>query len=224
MGIERPPVGSVRGPSVATAAAPVPLPTWRALWQRNDHLVLYAQRTPWVAGMGVHWGPGGPGLVLMQNGNRAVTAVETTFPAKEGWQPWYDQPDGRPAGSVYTEHLYFIAPASITTTMAPTKASDLSTWAAFGAVNTAKTAHDRALGPDPSGRATQYGPPSFGIRVLVDRADRVVGLVGLWTAHDRQAWHPWFDQARDRPIEDPLLGSVYSQHLWLVDPRSLRAS
>ena len=222
-GVYRPPAGHRVGQPLATAGDLAGLPSWASLVHLNGYLVSYSRLTPWVANMGVHWGHRGPGLVLMQNRDHQVTATETAFPAGAGWHPWYDQPQGRPAGPIYSEHLYFVAPTAITPTMSPTLTSDVASWQAFGRVNGAKMAQYRVVGPDPTGRATQYGPSSSGIRVLVDGQGHVVGLVGAWPSSSPQGWRPWFDQPQGRPIQDPVLGSVYTQHLWLVDPRSLPA-
>lgn len=223
-GVYQPPPGHRLGAPLAAATDLATLPAWSTLEHLNGYLVSYTHLTPWVASMGVHWGHRGPGLVLMQNENRQVTALETAFPAGAGWHPWYDQPQGKPAGTIYSEHLYFLRPSAITTTMAAHLPADLTSWQAFSAVNAARTAPYKVIGPDPGGRASQRGPAGAGIRVLVDAAAHVVGFVGAWPSNSPQGWRPWFDQRQGAPIQDPVLGSVYTQHLWLVDPRSLPAS
>lgn len=221
MGVYRPPVGHRTGTPLSNPGALSALPAWSTLVHYNGYLVSYVRLTPWVANMGMHYGHKGPSLILMQNRSHEVVAAETGFPASKGWEPWYDQPRGRPAHTIYSEHLYFVAPAEITPTMSATLASDLTSYAGFGAVNQAKTRSYADLGPDPSGRATMEGPPGFGIRVLVSKSGPVVGLVAAWPSDDPQGWRPWFDQPQGKPITDPKLGSIYTQHLWLVDPRSL---
>lgn len=223
-GLYQPPPGHRLGQPLAVPTDLAALPAWSTLKHLNGYLVSYTHLTPWVANMGVHWGHRGPGLVLLQNENHQVTALETGFPAHAGWHPWYDQPQGKPAGAIYSEHLYFLNPSAITPTMTVHLPADLTSWQAFSAVNAAKSTHYKAIGRDPSGRATQYGPAGAGIRVLVDASSHVVGFVGAWPSSSPQGWRPWFDQKQGAPVQDPVLGSVYTQHLWLVDPRSLTAS
>jgi hypothetical protein len=218
------PAGHVTGQPLSTASTLATLPAWSMLEHYNGYLVSYAHLTPWVASMGVHWGHRGPSLVVMQNRNHQVTAVETAFPAGAGWHSWYDQPQGKPAGTIYSEHLYFVPPGAITQTMPKNQPTDLTRWQAFARVNAPRLAAYGPVGPDPTARAMQYGPKGPAIRVLVDKASHVVGFVGAWSSNSPQGWRPWFDQRQGAPIQDPVLGSVYTQHLWLVDPRSLATS
>lgn len=221
MGVYHPPAGHRTGAPLSTPSSLSDLPAWSSLVHYNGSMVSDVRLTPWVANMGYHYGHKGPGLILMRNNSNEVVAAETGFPASKGWEPWYDQPQGKPADTIYSEHLYFVAPASITPTMSNATTADLSAWSDFQSVNANKTASYTEIGPDPGGRAMQEGPPGFGIRVLVTKTDTVAGLVAAWPSNDPQGWRPWFDQPQGKPITDPTLGSVYTQHLWLVDPRSL---
>jgi hypothetical protein len=224
MGVYRAPSGHTVGQPLGTAGNLGTLPAFSTLEHYNGYLVSYSRLSPWVAGMGVHWGHRGPALIVMQNQDGDVTGAEASFPAAQGWHAWFDQPQGKPADTVYSQHLFFTDPASITRTMARSAPSDLGGWSSFRATNAARTIQYRPIQADPTGRATQYGPPAPGIRVLVDAQGHVVGLMDAWPSNSPQGWRPWFDQPQGRPIRDPVLGSVYTQHLWLVDPRSLATS
>lgn len=221
MGVYHPPSWHRTPTSLRNPESPPRLPMWSTLIRFNGDLVHAGTLSPWVRNMGVHYGHPGPGLNVMVNRSRELVAVEAGFPAFRGWQPWYDQPRDQPAGAIYTEHLYFVAPAAITPTMSKTVRSDLTGYPRFAAVNAVKTQHYTNLGPDPDARAITEGPPGFGLRVLVANNGPVVGLVAVWSSHDPLGWRPWFDQPQGRPLLDPKLGSIYTQHLWLVDPGSL---
>ena len=221
MGVYHPPQGHRTGRPLSRPVSLAHLPLWSRLVPLNGYLVSYVRLTPWVANMGYHYGHKGPGLILMRSRTQEVVGVETGFPASKGWEPWYDQSRGRPAGVIYSEHLYFVPPLEITPTMPANLTADLTRWSNFQAVNRTRTETYTAIGPDPSGRATMEGPKGFGIRVLVAKTGQVVGLLAAWPSSDPQGWRPWFDQPNGKPITDPLLGSVYTQHLWLADPRSL---
>jgi hypothetical protein len=221
MGAFAAPAAHRPGQPLTTQASLATLPNWANLEHYNGYLVSYVRLTPWVANMGYHYGHRGPSLILLQNTDHQVVAAEIGLPASGGWHPWYDQPRGQPAATLYSEHLFFTSPVAITPEMSANTPSDLTSLTAFAAPNRAAAPYLKAIGPDPSGRATQYGPPGRGLRVLVDRGMHVVGLVASWPADLPEGWRPWFDQAQGAPIRDPLLGRVYTQHLWLVDPRSL---
>ncbi|MCL6596153.1 MAG: hypothetical protein K6V73_08070 [Firmicutes bacterium] len=222
-GVYTVPRGHRPGRPLTTTADLATLPALEALKHFNGYLVSYARLGPWVDGMGYHEGHRGPALELLANTHAQAVGAKMDFSPAAGWRPWYDQPRGHPEGGLYTEHLYFISPARIGRAMSPDAASDLTAWSGFAAANRSATALYRDLGPDPGGRARQYGPPGRGLRVLVDAQRHVVGLVALWPADLPEGWRPWFDQPRGAPVRDALLGRVYTQHLWLVDPRSLTA-
>lgn len=222
MGVYTAPANHEMGKPLSSPADLTALPLYTSLQHYNGYLVSYRRITPWVAHMGAHYGHRGPALVLMQNRSGQVTGAQMGFPAANGWHAWYDQPQARPAGTIYSEHLYFVPSTRIGLSEPIPIASDLSSWSRFAQVNAAKTSFYKAVGADPAvATVTQWGPPGPGVRVLVDKASHVVGLMAIWPSRSPEGWRPWFDQAQGSPIHDPILGSVYTQHLWLVDPRSL---
>jgi len=221
MGVYAPLGGHGVGQPLRTASALGHLPSWPMLEHFNGYLLTYVRLSPWVGGMGVHYGHRGPGLVVLRGAADRVVGVEQAFAPAAGWQTWFDQAKGQPAGQVYTEHLFFAPPGAVTPTMSPALPSDLVSWTAFGTVNRAKTQAYQMIGPDPTSKAIEYGPPGPGLRVLLDSARHVVGVLGLWPASSAQGWRPWFDQPQGSPVQDSKLGSVYTQHVWLVDPRSV---
>lgn len=58
------------------------------------------------------------------------------------------------------------------------------------------------------------------ITLLTDSAAQVVGFELVVPA--AAGWAPWFDQPENTPMELPGLGEVYTQHLYLVDPASIK--
>jgi hypothetical protein len=81
---------------------------------------------------------------------------------------------------------------------------------------------------------TKYGPisdfvPNMGIHmgvagphltVLTDNAGMVAGFELVVPAV--AGWAPWFDQPEGQPMELPGQGQVYTQHLYLTPPATIK--
>ncbi|MFZ5815700.1 MAG: hypothetical protein ACOY93_10420 [Bacillota bacterium] len=65
-----------------------------------------------------------------------------------------------------------------------------------------------------------HGAPGPHVTVLVDSAGTVVGFELV--VPSAVGWAPWFDQPENQPMDLPGLGLVYSQHIYLVDPASIK--
>lgn len=88
------------------------------LTQANPALQQYVALSEYVPGMGIHYGPGGPSVILVTDENGAINAFELVSPQEQGWFPWFDQPEGQPTtiegvGDAYTQHLYVVNPEHI---------------------------------------------------------------------------------------------------------------
>lgn len=58
------------------------------------------------------------------------------------------------------------------------------------------------------------------VTMMTDTAGMVTGFELIVPAV--AGWQPWFDQPKEQPMELPGLGQVYTQHLYLVDPASIK--
>lgn len=65
-----------------------------------------------------------------------------------------------------------------------------------------------------------HGVPGPHVTVLTDTAGMVVGFELVVPAV--AGWQPWFDQPKNQPMELPGLGQVYTQHIYLVDPSTIK--
>jgi hypothetical protein len=105
--------------SVVPDQRPETLPlTLDALTAANPALEQYEPISPYVPGMGIHFGVPGPAVVIAASEDGEVNAFEIISPAAAGWYPWFDQPEGEPmeiegVGDVYTQHLYVVDRASV---------------------------------------------------------------------------------------------------------------
>ncbi len=84
----------------------------------NPALEQYVALSPYVPGMGIHYGAQGPAVIVVTAENGDINAFELVSPAEQGWYAWFDQPEGEPTtiegfGEAYTQHLYVIDPARI---------------------------------------------------------------------------------------------------------------
>jgi hypothetical protein len=141
-------------------------------WLNRAH-----QISNFVTGMGYHWATPWPGIVVMTNQAGLVTGVEATFPQILGSYPWFDPPTTEPNAGVAdnSEHLYFVAPSSITPSMTTTT-SDLTSWSTFQSVNTRLSSYVKE--PTPFFGLTVYGPPRGpGVKVLVNSSGTVTGFL-----------------------------------------------
>lgn len=64
------------------------------------------------------------------------------------------------------------------------------------------------------------GVPGPHVTVLTDSAAKVVGFELVTPAV--AGWAPWFDQPENQSFELPGLGQVYTQHIYLVDPNTIK--
>lgn len=64
------------------------------------------------------------------------------------------------------------------------------------------------------------GAPGAHVTVLTDNAGMLVGFELVVPAV--AGWQPWYDQPQNQPSELPGLGQVYTQHLYLVDPSTIK--
>jgi hypothetical protein len=93
--------------------------TWSDLVAANPHIADYVPISEFVPHMGYHYGPAepGPALLVLVGRNGEVFGFEIIQPADQGWQPWFDQPEGEPMefpfGVAYTQHVYVVDPAGI---------------------------------------------------------------------------------------------------------------
>ncbi len=105
--------------SVVEGQRPVLLePHYEVLAAANPALQHYARISERVAGMGYHYGPPGPGVVIVTEEDGRINAFELISPAEQGWYAWFDQAEGEPitiegAGTVYTQHLYLVPHDSV---------------------------------------------------------------------------------------------------------------
>lgn len=183
-------------------------------WTKGAHQV-----SRFIVGMGYHWATTYPGLVLMTNKAGLVTGVETTFPQKLGSFPWYDPPTTVPNAGVayYSEHLYFINPASITPTMT-TSVSDLTSWTLFKSVNTRLSSY---VADGHFHGFTMYGPPHGpGIKVLTNSREAIAGFV----VSEPASWghQPHYYPGKGHPITSKVYGKAYFSVL-LLQPLSGKA-
>jgi hypothetical protein len=161
-------VPGAMGGRPGTPAPAIPLPALASLRGANPSLRYDHRLSTFIPGMGYHLGPPGPGLVIMVNRQRQLTAVEASFPQRLGYRPWFDPPTRVPNAGVafYSQHIYLVPPRSITRAMSPNVASALGSWSQLVSVNPRLTGYTR-LPVTYQGMAV-YGPPRGpGIWVLV---------------------------------------------------------
>jgi hypothetical protein len=178
-------------------------------WLKHAH-----QISSFIPNMGYHWATPYPGIVLMTNQAGAVTAVEAAFPQKLGQYSWWDPVTTEPNGGVAfnSEHLYFVAPSSITPTMTTTS-SDLTSWSTFESINTRLAAYVKE--PSPFLGLTVYGPPTGpGIKVLVNAAGTVSGFVVEEPATNGH--FPGYYPMRRHPLASKEYGKAYDSVLLLT--------
>lgn len=92
--------------------------TYDWLTRMNPAMTKYMALSEFVPNMGVHHGAHGPHVTAMTDSKGFVTGFELAIPSAAGWAPWFDQPEGMPddlpgLGKVYTQHIYFVDPATI---------------------------------------------------------------------------------------------------------------
>lgn len=70
------------------------------------------------------------------------------------------------------------------------------------------------------GMGVHNGVPGPHVTLLTDSAEMLVGFELVVQA--AAGWAPWFDQPEGQSMELPGLGQVYTQHLYIVDPASIK--
>lgn len=86
-------------------------------------------------------------------------------------------------------------------------------------LNPALTTYE-ALSPFVPNMGVHWGVPGPHLTVMTDTAGKVTGFELLMPA--AAGWFPWYDQPEGQPFELPGLGQVYSQHIYLVEPATIR--
>lgn len=72
--------------------------------------------------------------------------------------------------------------------------------------------------------------PNMGVHMgvrgpgLIGLMDSTGNLIGFELSLPANAapWSPWFDQPQGQPSDLPGLGKVWSQHVYLVDPATIK--
>lgn len=110
-------------PADVTPSMPANVPSDLASWDRfkavnGSRVTPYSQLKPFRPGVGAIWGPDGPALRVILNRQERVVGAIMAVPARYGWNPWYDQPRGKPVhdpilGTVYTQTVYFVPRSQI---------------------------------------------------------------------------------------------------------------
>lgn len=251
------------------------MPTVAELAQLNPSLAKYEPLSPYIPNMGIHLGVHGPGLVLVVSNEGTLNAVEILSPAAQGWQPWFDQPEGQSfelpgMGQVYSQHIYLTHPGGLLpegtgvpviidgrylsssfepkshmvgdTLYIPLRTAvellgGSVTWdnATFTATATAESkgiSYDWLKQMNPAlakyapmsefvpNMGVHHGVPGPHVTVMTDSNGMVTGFELVVPA--MAGWLPWFDQPEGQPMELPGLGKVYSQHIYLVNPSSIK--
>ncbi|NMP24529.1 hypothetical protein [Sulfobacillus harzensis] len=217
------------GTAIGTAATkPISLktlPSITSLDPYNPHHAAYHEVSAFINEMGYHWATQVPGIVYMTNNHNQVTAVEAQFPQNHGTFGWYDPPTPptilNASLAWHSEHLYFVAPNSITTGMSATLPSDLTSWNAFKAVNTRLNLYVKE--PKTYHGYTVYAPPNGpGIKVLVSPSGPIAGfLVGepaMW------GWSPVYLQSNGKPVHSLAYGTAYQSAFMLGPSKAPAAS
>lgn len=209
----------IKGHGHKTKPIPVDLaflPPLKALKSFNPALKHYHMISTFIPGMGYHWAPMVPGVVLMTNSHADVTAVETSFPQKLGTTySWLDPLTTVPnAGVAMTsEHLYFVTPASITPTMAAMVPSDLTSWAKFLAVNPRLSVYVKQ--PKMFHGYTVFAAPTGpSLKVLVSSKGMVSGFMVSEPA--KWGWAKEYWGRKGKPTKSKLFGKAYHSVLWLA--------
>jgi hypothetical protein len=209
------------GQAAPNSVSLMALPSYGRVVAINPKLASYRRISIWDAGMGYHMGRLAPSLVLMINNRGQVTGMEQSFPSTLPYQTWMD-----PKTTVFnagvaswSQHLMFVAPSRITPSMPGNLPSDLASFDAFKAVNGGRVIPYMQLKPFRRGVGALWGPDGPALRILLDRSERVVG--GVMAVPARLGWNPWYDQPFGHPLDDPILGSVYTQTVYFVPPGSI---
>lgn len=204
----------------AFAKTPVKrLPTFSRLKAINPDLRSYRKISKWVTHMGIHVGRLAPSLVFMINNRGQVVGMEQPFPSTLPYHAWMDPKTqvynaGR---AIYSQHLMFVPPSSITPTMKANLPSDLASFDQFKSVNGSKVIPYFQIKPFKPGVGSVWGPDGPALRILLNRQEQVVG--GMMAVPAKYGWNPWYDQPAGHPKQDSILGSVYTETVYFV-PRS----
>lgn len=219
------------------------LPPLSYLKKFNPGLKHLHRLSGFIPNMGYHWATPFPGIVLMTNKYKQVTAVETSFPQKLGTFPWYDPPTTVPnAGvAINSEHLYFVPPTMITSTMSRTAKTDLTSWARFVQTNPRLKVYVKK--PTMFDGMAVYGAPSGpSLEVLVSpdtstggssqktgttgktKVTTTTGGTGTIAGFIAQepakwGWHRGYFQPKGKPVPSKLYGKAYYSVVLLIPPK-----
>ncbi|MHB1953106.1 MAG: hypothetical protein ACYCOU_05110 [Sulfobacillus sp.] len=204
-------------PVVAKAGSA--LPSYATVQHLNPDVADYKQLSNWTPGMGYHEGRLAPSLVLMINNHGQVVGMEQSFPSTLPYQSWMDQKttEYNAGRASYSQHLMFLPVSEITPTMQANLPSDLKSFDQFKGVNTKKVIPYFQIKKFQPGVGSVWGPDGPALRIILSRHERVVG--GIMAVPAKYGWNPWYDQKAGHPVQDPILGSVYTQTIYFV-PRS----
>lgn len=114
-------------------------------------------------------------------------------------------------GSVTWDPATWVATATVN--------PQLLSWKQLSAMNPTLQKY-QALSEFVPNMGVHMGVPGPHLTVLVDSASNVVGFE--MTVPATSPWMPWFDQPQGQPMELPGLGKVYSQHVYLAAPASIK--
>ncbi len=207
-------------PTAPAAAKVSPrLPAYSTVQHINPDVADYKKISNWTAGMGIHEGHLAPSLVLMINNHEQVVGMEQTFPSTLPYQSWMDPKttEYNASRAIYSQHLMFVPPAQITPTMSASLPSDLSSFDNFKKVNGRKVIPYFQIKKFQPGVGAIWGPDGPALRIILSKHERVVG--GVMAVPSKYGWNPWYDQKAGDPIDDPILGHIYTQTIYFV-PRA----
>lgn len=94
------------------------------------------------------------------------------------------------------------------------------TWEQLKALNP-KLAAYKALSPFIPNMGIHWGVEGPHVTIMVDSAGLVTGAELMLSA-GATPWMPWFDQPEGQPTELPGLGKAWTQHVYIVDPASIK--
>ncbi|MCY0897743.1 MAG: hypothetical protein OWU33_02200 [Firmicutes bacterium] len=196
------------------------LPKVSAVTPFNPHMMAYHEISTFINEMGYHWVTPVPGVAYMTNQENQITGVEAIFPQNLGDFSWYDPPTPptilNASLATYSEHLYFVPPTSITTSMSSALPTDLQSWSAFVQGNPRLRAYIRD--PHPFRGYTVYAPPNGpGIKVLVNPTSGIVS--GFMVSEPASwGWHRVYVGRPGHPFPSKIWGHAYYSVFMLEPP------
>jgi hypothetical protein len=208
--------------SPAAAMVSTRLPAYSTVQHLNPDVGDYKKLSNWTGKMGIHEGRLAPSLVLMINNHEQVVGMEQTFPTTLPYQSWMDPKTAEynSGRATYSQHLMFVPPAEITPTMSASLPSDLSSFDNFKKVNGAKVIPYFQIKKFILGVGAIWGPDGPALRIILSKHEQVVG--GIMAVPSKYGWNPWHDQKAGEPVDDSILGHVYTQTIYFVPRTQLK--